>query len=77
MTRTKRTPKQWVDELLWQGPHNWVPPVSRYDGPDPDTADESTDWHAEWGRLNAHHQREMDVLNAVIRELVRRLEKRE
>lgn len=64
------TPKQWVDDLLAKGPSEWTPPIQRYvdyDG-DPDV-----DWSAEWRRLKWHHEKETDVLFAVIRELARRV----
>jgi hypothetical protein len=70
----KGTPKDWVDKLLRVGPSDWVPPIPRfadYDG-NPDV-----DWSAEYNRLKAHHQLEMDTLNAVIRELVERLRRAE
>jgi len=71
----KGTPKDWVDKLLRVGPADWVPPVPRYVEPDDECA--CRQWRHEWARLHEHHSRETDALYAVIRELVRRLEKRD
>lgn len=78
MGSTKGTPKIWVDKLLALGHADWVPPIARYDEPSPADVlhpDSTVDWHREWRKLNSHHLQEMDVLNAVIAELVKRLKK--
>ena len=66
--KTKKTPRQMVDDLIRSGPYDWVPPIPRY----VDVADAAnTDWASEYRRLLEHHTNETDTLYAVIRELVR------
>lgn len=66
-----KTPKQMVDDLLWN-PREWVPPIPRYPGLDDGEA--PADWQSEYRLLETHHALETSILHAVIRELAKRLE---
>lgn len=68
----KGTPREWVDEILRVGPTNWVPPLQRHVELDIDRFS-----HVRvdaYRALLAHHTEETDMLHAVIRELVGRLQ---